>query len=144
MKAKLLILTIAYSGAWEVLFHVELCNVLHTLAEHGIDFVYHTPCRVSSQYNLLRDFPHSECRGDLTVYSTSSRIVQRTLDWGLHREWSFAPFTVLDVGNPSYWDALLPVFVEVMADRFACVAFPTEAAAEMRDERGSTLDDPWK
>ena len=38
MKAKLLILTIAYPFAWEVLFHVELCNVLHTLAEHGIDF----------------------------------------------------------------------------------------------------------
>ena len=37
MKAKLLILTIAYPSAWEVLFHVELCNVLHTLAEHGID-----------------------------------------------------------------------------------------------------------
>ena len=33
-------------------------------------------------------------------------------------------------------------FVEVMADRVACVAFPAEAAAEMRDERGSTLDDP--
>ena len=49
------------------------------------------------------------------------------LDWGRHREWSFAPFTVLDVGNPSYWDALLPVFVEVMADRVACVAFPAEA-----------------
>ena len=64
------------------------------------------------------------------------------LDWGRHREWSFAPFTVLDVGNPSYWDALLPVFVEVMADRVACVAFPAEAAEEMRDERGSTLDDP--
>ena len=29
-------------------------------------------------------FSHSECRGDLTVYSTSSRIVQRTLDWGPH------------------------------------------------------------
>ena len=29
-----------------------------------------------------------------------------------------------------------------MADRVACVAFPAEAAAEMRDERGSTLDDP--
>ena len=87
-------------------------------------------------------FPHSECRGDLTVYSTSSRIVQRTLDWGRHREWSFAPFTVLDVGNPSYWDVLLPIFVEVMADRVACVAFPAEAAAEMHDERGSTLVDP--
>ena len=124
------------------LFHVELCNVLHTLAEHGIDFIYHTPCRVSSQYNLPRDFPHSECRCNLTIDSTSSRIVQRTLDWGRHREWSFAPFTVLDVGNPSYWDALLPVFVEVMADRVACVAFPAEAAAEMRDERGSTHDDP--
>ena len=142
MKAKLLIFTIAYPGAWEVLFHVELCNVLHTLAEHGIDFVYHTHCRVSSQDNLPRDFPHSECCGDLTVYSTSSRIVQRMLDWGRHCEWSFAPFTVQDVGNPSYWDALLPVFVEVMADRVACVAFPAEAAAEMRDERGSTLDDP--
>ena len=141
MKATLLILTIAYPIAWEVLFHVELCNVLHTLAEHGIDFVYHTPCRVSSQYNLPRDFHHSECRGDLTVCSTSSRIVQRTLDWGRHREWSFAPYTVLDVGNPSYWDALLPVFVEVMADRVASVAFPAEAAAEMRGERGSTLDD---
>ena len=47
MKAKFLILTIAYPGAWEVLFHIELCNVLHTIAEHGIDFVYHTPCRVS-------------------------------------------------------------------------------------------------
>ena len=122
------------------LFHVELCNVLHTPAEHGIDFVFHTPCRVSSQYNLPRDFHHSECRGDLTVYSTSSRIVQRTLDWGRHREWSFAPFTILDVENPGYRDALLPVFVEVMADRLACVAFPAEAAAEMRDERGSTLD----
>ena len=64
------------------------------------------------QYNLPRDFPHSECRGDLTVYLTSSRIVQRTLDWGRHRAWSFAPFTVLDVDNPSYWDALLPVFVD--------------------------------
>ena len=29
-----------------------------------------------------------------------------------------------------------------MADRVACVAFPAEAAVEMRDERGSTLDDP--
>ena len=47
-----------------------------------------------------------------------------------------------DVGNPSYWDALLPVFVEVMADRVACVAFPAEAAAELCYERGSTLDDP--
>ena len=54
----------------------------------------------------------------------------------------FSLFTVLDVGNSSYWDALLPVFVEVMADRVACVAFPAEAAAEMHDERGSTLDDP--
>ena len=96
MKAKLLILTIAYPGAWEVLFHVALCNVLHMLAEHGIDVVYHTLCRVSSQYNLPRDFPHSECRFGLTVYSTSSRIVQRTLDWGRHREWSFAPFTMFD------------------------------------------------
>ena len=60
MKAKLLILTIAYPGAREVFFHVELCNVLHTLAEHGIDFVYHTPCRVSSQHNLPRDYHHSE------------------------------------------------------------------------------------
>ena len=142
MRAKLLILTIAYPGAWEVFFHVELCNVLHTLAEHGIAFKNHTPCRVSSQYNLPREFPHSECRGDLTIYSTSLRIVQRTLDCGRRRAWSFAPFTVLDVGNPRYWDALLPVFVEVMADRVACVAFPAEAAAEMRDERGSTLDDP--
>ena len=33
-------------------------------------------------------------------------------------------------------------FVEVMEDRVECVAFPTEAAAGMRDERGSTLDDP--
>ena len=49
----------------------------------------------------------------------SSRIVQRMLDWRRHREWSLAPFTVLDVGNPSYWDALLPVFVDVMADRVA-------------------------
>ena len=142
MKAKLFVLTNAHPGAWEVLFHVEVCNVLHTQAEHGIDFIYHTPCRVSSQYNIPRDFHHSECRGDLTVYSTCSRIIQRTLDGGRHREWSFAPFTVLDVGNPSYWDALLPVFVEVMANRVACVAFPAEAAAEMHDERGSTLDDP--
>ena len=87
-------------------------------------------------------FTIRECRGDLTVYSTSSRIVHRTLDWGRNREWSFTPFTVLDVGSPSYCDARLPVFVEVMADRVACVAFPAEAAAEMRDERGSTLDDP--
>ena len=41
MKTELLILTNAYPDAWEVLFHVELCNVLHTLAAHGIDFVYH-------------------------------------------------------------------------------------------------------
>ena len=47
MKAKLLILTIAYPGAWEVLFHVELCNVLHTLAEHGFYFyiTHLTECR---------------------------------------------------------------------------------------------------
>ena len=70
-----------------------------------------------------------------TVRGPSGRIsIHCTLDWGRHREWSFAPFTVLDVANPSYWDALLPVFVEVMADRVACVAFPTQ--------RGSTLDDP--
>ena len=141
MKAKLLT-TIAYPGAWKVLFHVEFCNVLHTLAEHGIYFIFHTPCKVSSQYNLHCEFFHSEFRGDLTVYSTSSRIVQRTLDSGLRRAWTFAPFAVLDVGNPSYWDALLPVLVEVMADRVACVAFPAEAAAEMRDGKGSTLDDP--
>ena len=115
MKANLLILTIAYPSAWEVLFHVELCNVFHTQAEHGMDFVYHTLCRVSSQYNLPRDFLPSECRGDLTVFFTSSRIEQRTLNWGRHREWSFALFTVLDKVNPSYWDAILPVFVEVMA-----------------------------
>ena len=42
LKAKLLILTIAPPDAWEVLFHVELYNVLHTLAEHGIDLIYHT------------------------------------------------------------------------------------------------------
>ena len=88
---------------------------------------------MSSQYNLPRYFHHSECRGDLTVYTTSSRIVQRTLDWGRHRAWSFALFTVLHVGNPGYWNALLPVFVEVMADRVACVAFPAQAAPEMRD-----------
>ena len=64
------------------------------------------------------------------------------LNWGRHREWSFAPFTVLDVGNPSSWDALLPIFVEVMADRVACVAFPAEAAAEMHVKKDSTLDDP--
>ena len=29
MKAKLLILTIAYPGAWEISFHVELCNVFY-------------------------------------------------------------------------------------------------------------------
>ena len=142
LKAKLLILTIAHPDAWEVLFHVELCDVLHTRAEHGIDLIYHTPCRVPSQYNLPRELPHSECRGDLTVYSTSPRIVQHTLDWGRRRAWSFAPRTVLDVGDPSYWDALLPVLVEVMADRVACVAFPAEAAAEMHDEGSPTLDDP--
>ena len=88
------------------------------------------------------DFHHSECRGDLTVSrrlheSYSTRWTGVAIESGL-----FAPSTVLDVGNPSYWDALLPAFVEVMADRVACVAFPAEAAAEMRDERGSTLDDP--
>ena len=61
---------------------------------------------------------------------------------GVAVAWSFAPRTVLDVGDPSYWDALLPVFVEVMADRVACVAFPAEAAAEMHDEESPTLDDP--
>ena len=110
MNAKLLILTIAYPGAWKDLFHVELCNVLHTLAEHGIDFVYRTPCRVSSQYNLPRDFPHSECRGDLTVYSTSSRIVQRTLDWGRHREWSFAPFYCSGCGKSQLLERSLASF----------------------------------
>ena len=64
------------------------------------------------------------------------------MDWGRRRAWSFASLTVLDVGDPSYWDALLPVLVEVMADRVACVAFPAEAAAEMHDERIPTLDDP--
>ena len=108
----------------------------------GLIWFFTRPAECPSHYNLPRDFPHSECRGDLTVHSTSSRIVKRMLDWGRHREWSFAPFTVLDVGNPGYWDALLPVFVEVTADGVACVAFPAEAAAEMRDERGSTLDDP--
>ena len=76
------------------------------------------------------------------VFSTSPRIVQHTLDWGRRRAWSFAPRTVLDVGDPSYWDALLPVLVEVMADRVACVASPAEAAAEMHDEASPTLDDP--
>ena len=64
------------------------------------------------------------------------------MDRGRHREWSSALFTVLDVGNPSHWDVLLPIFVKVMADRVACVAFPAEAAADMHDERGSRLDDP--
>ena len=41
MKAKLFILTIAFPGVREVLFHFELCNVLHTLAEHGIDYRSH-------------------------------------------------------------------------------------------------------
>ena len=97
---------------------------------------------MSSQYNLSGDFPHSECRGDLTIYSTSPRIVQHTLDWGRRRAWSFAPRTVLDVGDPSYWDALLPVLVEVVADRVACVAFRTEADTEVHDEASPTLDDP--
>ena len=95
-----------------------------------------------SQYSLPRELPHSECRGDLTVYSTSPRIVQHTLDWGRRRAWSFAPRAVLDVGDPSCWDALLPVLVEVMADRVARVAFLAEAAAEMPDEGSPTLDDP--
>ena len=86
----------------------------------------------------------------LVIFSIRSVVVldvitNRTAHVGLgrHRECVFfAPFTVLDVGNPSYLDGLLPVFVEAMADRVACVAFLAEAAAEMRDERGSTLDDP--
>ena len=57
MKAKLLILTIAYPGAWEVLFHVELCCVLHTLAEHRIDFVYHTPAGCRHNTICLVIFP---------------------------------------------------------------------------------------
>ena len=69
LKAKLLILTIAHQDAWEDLFHVEFCNILHMLAEHGVDWIYHTPCRVLSQYILPRELPQSECRGDLTVYS---------------------------------------------------------------------------
>ena len=101
LKAKLLILTIAHPDALEVLFHVELCNVLHTLAEHGIDLIYHTPCRVPSQYNLPRELPHSECRGDLTFFSTSPRIVQHTLDWGRRRAWSSA-FLVL------FWTSAIP------------------------------------
>ena len=142
LQAKHLILTIAHPDAWEVLFHVKLCNVSHLLAEHAGDWMYHTPCRVPSQCILPREFPHSECRGDFTVYSTSPRIVQHTLDWGHRRAWSVAPRTVLDVGDSSYWDTLLPSLVEVMADRVACVAFPAEAAAEMHDERSPTLDDP--
>ena len=42
LKAKLLILTIAHPDVWEVLFHVELCNILQMLAEHGVDWIYHT------------------------------------------------------------------------------------------------------
>ena len=144
MKAKLHMLTIAHPDAWEVLFHVELCIVLQMLAEHGTDWIYHTPCRLPSQYILPREFPHSECRGDLTVYSTSPRIVQHTLDWGRRRAWSFAHRTVLDVGDPSYWDALLPVLVEVMTDRVASVALPAEAAAEMHDEGESHAGRPWR
>ena len=63
----------------------------------------------------------------MTISSTSSRIIQLTLDWGRHRR-----------GKPNCWDAIL---VEVMANRVACVAFLVEAAAEMSNERGSTLDD---
>ena len=57
MKAKLLILTIAYPGAWEVLFHVELCNVSHTLAEHGIDFVFPRPAECRHNTICLVIFP---------------------------------------------------------------------------------------
>ena len=142
LQAKHLILTIAHPDAWEDLFHVELCNVFHMLAEHGADWIYHTPCRVPSQFILPREFPHSDCRGDLTVYPTSPRIVQHTFDWGHRRAWSFATRTVLDVGDSSYFDTLLPILVELMADRVACVAFPAEAAAEMHDEGSPTLDDP--
>ena len=35
---------------------------------------------MSSQFNLPRDFHHSECRGDLTVYSTSSSSSRECLD----------------------------------------------------------------
>ena len=64
------------------------------------------------------------------------------MDWGPRRAWSYAPRTVLDVGDSSYRDTLLPILVEVIADRVACVAFPAEAAAEMHDEGNPTLDDP--
>ena len=100
MKAKLLILTIAYPDAWDVLFHVDLCNVLHMLAEHGVDFAYHTPCRVSSQYVLPSDFPHSECRGDLTVYSTTSQIVQRYVGLGTPTRLFFRTFHCAGCGKP--------------------------------------------
>ena len=125
----LLILTVAHPDAWEVCF-MSNCVMFYTPAEHGIYLIFHTQCIVPSQYNLPRELPHSEYRGDLTVYSTSPRIVQHTLDWGRRRAWSFAPRTVLDVGDPSYWDALLPVLVEVVADRVACVAFPAEAGTD--------------
>ena len=64
------------------------------------------------------------------------------MDWDHPRAWPFAPRALLDDGDSSYWDTLLPILIEVMADRVACVAFPAEAAAEMHDERSSTVDDP--
>ena len=129
-EAKLLILTIAHPDAWEVLFHVELCNVLHMLTKHGVDWIYHTPCRVPSQFILPREIPLSECRGDLTVQSTSPRIVQHTLDWGHRRVWSFAPRTVLDVVLPKTSSRLTFPLTSLLAAEAAAILHRTFCGVE--------------
>ena len=104
MKAELLIVTIAYPDAWEVLFHVELWNVLHTPADHGIDFVYHTR--------------PAECRHNticFVIFPIRNVVVIKRFARRLHESYSacwigdaiasglLLFFNVLDVGNPSYW-----------------------------------------
>ena len=77
MKAKLLILTIAYPGVWEVVFHVEQCNVLHTLAEHGIDILYITRL--------------AECRHNticLLIFTIRSFVMTERFTRRLHESYS--------------------------------------------------------
>ena len=57
MKAKLHILTIAYPGAWEVLFYVELCNVLHTLLNMGLILYITRPAECRHNTICLVIFP---------------------------------------------------------------------------------------
>ena len=96
---------------------------------HYVESRHSTSCHAN--------FLYSERRGDLPVTQRLHESFSTRWIGGHPRACSFAPRTVLDVGDSSYWDTLLPILIEVMADRVACVAFPAE-----HDERSFTLNDP--